>query len=114
MSETKATFYQWALVELFGHQRIAGRVTEAEISGGKFIRVDVPQIGNLQPVTRFYGAAAIYGITPVTEDTALRLAAQIEAAPLAVWDAQRLFKDKQLPSSVRDDDDEEEDERNFD
>lgn len=105
MEQAKSTFDQWALVELFGHQRIAGRVTEAEIGGGKFIRVDVPQIGDLQPVTRFYGGAAIYGITPVTEETALKLAGQIEAAPLAVWDAQRLFKDKQLPASSEEDDD---------
>ena len=35
-------FDQWAVVELFGHQQIAGRVTEASIGGCSFLRVDVP------------------------------------------------------------------------
>lgn len=36
----KTTFDEWALVELFGHNRIVGRVTEATLAGGNFIRVD--------------------------------------------------------------------------
>lgn len=32
----------WAIVELFGHARIAGRVTEQVIAGQGFIRADVP------------------------------------------------------------------------
>jgi hypothetical protein len=35
-------FDSWAVVELFGHQQIAGRVTEASIGGCSFLRVDVP------------------------------------------------------------------------
>src|SRR6185437_10448897 len=90
--QEKTPFEHFALVELFGHQRIAGKVTEAEIGGGKFIRVDVPAIGELQAVTRFYGPAAIYGITPVTEETALALAKQFQVAPIAAWDARRMLK----------------------
>lgn len=84
-------FEEFALVELFGHNRIAGKVTEAEIGGGKFIRVDVPQIGELQPVTRFYSPAAIYGITPLTEETCIGLAASLRAAPMNKWDAQQVL-----------------------
>jgi hypothetical protein len=37
-------FDQWCIVELFGHTKIAGKVSEAQIGGQSFIRVDVPQI----------------------------------------------------------------------
>jgi hypothetical protein len=108
MAEVKTSFEHWALVELFGHQRIAGKVTEAEIGGGKFIRVDVPAIGGQQPITKYYGPAAIYGITPVTEETAIALAGRIDAMPVPAWDARQLLGDKvdqrSLPHPDDDDD----------
>jgi len=36
-------FEEWALLELFGHQRLAGRVTGTAARGASFVRVDVPQ-----------------------------------------------------------------------
>lgn len=105
MPEVKATFEHWALVELFGHQRIAGKVTEAEIGGGKFIRVDVPAIGTQQPITKYYGPAAIYGITPVTEETAIALAGRIDAMPVPAWDARQLLGDKKPQRMLDDPDD---------
>lgn len=43
MSETQTKFDHWCIVESFGHERIAGRVTEQTIGGCSFIRVDVPR-----------------------------------------------------------------------
>lgn len=60
----------YALVELFGHQRIVGRVSEATIAGGAFIRVDVPAFNGAAAFTRFFGPGAIYSINPVTEEIA--------------------------------------------
>lgn len=69
-SASAGQFDEWALLELFGHQRIAGRVRNASIGGGSFIRVDVPEIkGHQEPLTRFYSPQAVYGITPMTEQT---------------------------------------------
>lgn len=58
----ESKFDVWAVVELFGHQRIAGRVTEQVIAGQGFIRVDVPAIGNQSGFTRLFGSGAIYSI----------------------------------------------------
>jgi hypothetical protein len=32
----------WAVLELMGHRRIAGRITEVTIGGAGFLRIDVP------------------------------------------------------------------------
>jgi hypothetical protein len=40
MSEERKQFSEWAIIELFGHQRIAGRVSEQTIGGCAFVRDD--------------------------------------------------------------------------
>ena len=89
----------WALVELMGHQRIIGHVSEQEIAGAKLLRVDVPSLGEEQSVTKFFGPSAIYAITPLEEDTARVMASKIEVAPVSIWDARRIKE--QVPSLTR-------------
>lgn len=90
----KKTFDEWALVELFGHARIVGRVTEATIAGGTFIRVDVPdKDGNNTVFTRYFGPGAIYSMSPIDRDLALHLAAQQDSAPV---------KRYEMPPQLRD------------
>jgi hypothetical protein len=88
------SFDQWAVVELMGHQQIAGRVTEQSIGGAAFIRVDVPeqparpkrqQWDSDQPIitaySRFLSAASIYAINPCTEDVAKMAAERMRVRP---------------------------------
>lgn len=89
----------WALVELMGHQRIIGKVTEQEIAGSKLLRVDVPRLGDAQAITKYFGSSAIYAITPLDEDTARVMAAKVDVAPVSVWDARLIAK--QVPSLSR-------------
>lgn len=92
MSETQK-FESWAVVELFGHQRIAGLVTEATIGGCSFVRVDVPeqpeipasQWNSARPAlpayTRYFGQGAIYALNPCSEEGARYTASEIRARP---------------------------------
>lgn len=93
-------FKAWALLELFGHNRIAGRVTEQTIGGGSFIRVDVPETTESKEFTRLLNPSAIFAINPVTEEVAKGLAESIRSKPIEVWDArevlERLAKEKRL------------------
>ena len=82
MSET---FDQFAVVELFGHQIIAGKVTEQVIGGQGFVRVDVPTIEDQEGFTKFYGAGAIYAITPCNEETMLAAVSGLRQKPIDVW-----------------------------
>lgn len=62
----------WAIVEIFGHRKHAGRISEIEQFGAKMLRIDVPTSEHLTAafVTRIYGGAAIFGITYTDEATA--------------------------------------------
>ncbi len=102
-------FVGWAIVELFGHKRLAGHVSSQVVAGGSLVRIDVPETpADTRPVTQAYtklvGVAAIYGITPVTEDVARRAAREIER-----WNDPLPVQLPALPSSVAVDLDEEED-----
>ena len=61
-------FDVWAIVELFGHQVIAGRVTDQSVGGETFIRVDVPDIDGRPAYSRLFGKGAIYSITPTSDE----------------------------------------------
>lgn len=37
--------WEWAIVEVFGHRRHAGRIREEERFGAKMLRIDVPNKG---------------------------------------------------------------------
>ena len=61
----------WAIVELMGHRTFGGRVSEVEMFGGKLLRLDVYRTEDVAAeLTQFYGASAIYCITPTTEQKA--------------------------------------------
>ncbi len=78
-------FEQFAVVELFGHQVIAGKVSEQVIGGQGFVRVDVPATDGQPAFTKFYGAGAIYAITPCDEDTAIAAVIGLKQKPIDVW-----------------------------
>lgn len=60
----------WALLELMGHRQRVGRVSEAEIYGGKLLRIDIPVGDTAEVVTEFYGCSSIYGLRPLSEEIA--------------------------------------------
>jgi hypothetical protein len=86
MEEIKETFDCWAVLELFGHVRLAGRVTEASIGGCSFLRVDVPDAEGGIQFTRYFGNGAIYSMTPVTEEVARRVGNGSAQAPVKPWE----------------------------
>ena len=88
-------FDQWAIIELFGHTQIAGRVTEESIGGCSFLRVDVPEIGGRPGFTKYLGNGAIYSMTPVGEEIARAALERIRPAPISVY----IPVLKQLPAS---------------
>lgn len=91
MTTQPPAFLTYAIVELFGHSRIAGRVTEQVIAGQGFVRVDVPILPEdkyhqaQDGFSRLYGPGAIYSITPVSREIAIAAAQSMHVEPVNVY-----------------------------
>jgi len=90
MTADSNNFAAWGLLELFGHQRIAGQLSETTIGGCHFIRVDVPPVHKLAGYTRFFTQAAIFSLSPLSEAVTRQLAEALQAAPVHAYDLPRL------------------------
>jgi len=57
----------YAVVEIYGHRRHAGRISEVLVAGREMLRIDVPQGGSWEAVETFeYGGGAIFSIRRCT------------------------------------------------
>ena len=117
-------FEGWCILELMGHRRLAGWVSEQEFAGSAFVRLDVyehaPEPGGMvaggihepaEPdkaiVTQFYSPAAVYCITPTTEDIARKLGAKSKPEPVSRFELEpprRHPHERQYDAMHRDDD----------
>jgi hypothetical protein len=73
MSDAKEKFEYWGVLELMGHQRAAGRLSEQQVAGANLLRVDIPQGDTFRTV--FYGSSAIYAVH-ITDEAAARAMAK--------------------------------------
>jgi hypothetical protein len=87
MDESGDNFGTWAILELMGHVKLAGFVTEEELFGGKIGRIDIPGEDG-RDVTQYFGGHTIYRLTPVTEEVARRFAMRNQPRPVQVYELQ--------------------------
>lgn len=112
MPEQSTSFNTWAIVEVMGHKKFAGHVTEQAFGSAALIRVDVPETDQparngwsgprwilLPPrktaaYSKLIGVASIYMVTPCTEEVARKVATVIEATndpiPVEIPEERRL------------------------
>lgn len=102
----------WAVVELMGHVKLAGRLSEEEKFGAKMGRLDIPKqpapdcfvcrgsgqvsVNESGPslvcslcsgfVTQFFGGGSVYRITIVSEEVARHVAKGHTPQPVSPWD----------------------------
>lgn len=76
---------EYAIVELFGHTTLVGRILEVERFGAKMLALEPLFAGALLPPV-FHGGAAIYRLTPCSAEVAFK------QTPTHLW---------QLPPAVR-------------
>lgn len=96
----------WAVLELFGHARIAGAVSEQTFGGATLVRVDVPavrfeevdydiktengyakKVRTIPAHTRSFGPGAIYSINWCDEHAATAAAHSIKHEPINPYSA---------------------------
>jgi len=76
----------WAIVELFGHVRLAGKVSQAEQYGTTMLRLDVPDVDGHPGFTSFKGGSALYSVTPTTEEIAIGVIRRLRPEPVSTYD----------------------------
>lgn len=92
MQNTK--FDTWAILDMMGHQRLAGRVTEETIGGVSLLRCDIPESDGIPAWTTYITASSLYQMTPVTEEIAHNMAAKLCKQPISLYDLPEEWRDK--------------------
>lgn len=92
MTDDMKLFEGWAILELMGHRRLAGYVSEVEIAGQGFLRLEIPEVveddETMPAVTQFYSPSSVYALTPTTEETARGVRSR--PAPVHAYEVARL------------------------
>lgn len=87
MSDEHADDVGWAIMELMGHRRLAGYVTETTLAGKGVLRLDVH---GKEPgpalVTQYYPPDSLYCLTPTTEAIARALGERLRPAPVSRYE----------------------------
>lgn len=73
-------------MELFGHQKLSGKLSEQTIGGVHFIRIDVPAVEGEPAYTRFFTQGAIYGRTVLIEGIVTKLVGYLRAKPVQAYE----------------------------
>lgn len=68
----------WAILEIMGHERLAGKVSEALVAGTKMVQVEVPASDKLPAFTRLLSPTALFSLTPVPEAVARVVAGNLQ------------------------------------
>lgn len=74
-------FDEWAIVELMGRRRLAGRIRETQQAGAGIYRLDIPAVDDHPAETHYYSPGSVYAIHPTTEDLARAAAAHFAFRP---------------------------------
>ena len=109
-ADSPLAFDEWCILEIMGHQRYAGRVTEHTIAGASFLRIDIPAVEDQASFTKLFSASSVYAITPTTQELATALASKLKNTPISVYDLPeamraKLQSVKPRPIYIEDDDD---------
>lgn len=83
--EQEQPFDEFCVVELFGHQRTAGRVRPAAFPAGH-VRLDIPATDGHEAMTQILNPSSVYRMTPTTEEIATAVAANCRPAPVQRWE----------------------------
>lgn len=102
MAPEADSFSEWVIIELLGHRRLGGFLTEQQIAGASFLRLDIPGAGTRRDddgeleiamrggfeggATQFYSPNSVYAITPTTQEIATVVAGRSNMAPVARWE----------------------------
>jgi hypothetical protein len=91
----------WAIIELYGHRKIGGRITEVVIAGKSFVQVDVPtKDDGFAPSV--YNPNSFFGFHPVSEEIARAFAKRNPFRPVEDYEIGLPNPQRALPGMIGD------------
>ena len=81
----KEKFAQWGVIQLMGHVTYAGYIEDITVFGKPQIKLTVPKVEGDKEIPsfiKFISPNSLYDITPVAEEFATKMAAQLRKAPI--------------------------------
>lgn len=92
--EAAKAYSGWAIVELMGHVRLAGRVSEEPMFGTALLRIDVPEGDGY--TTQYASGGSIYRLTPCSEEVARAVVGSSRPMPIEPWEMRRLERPRAI------------------
>ncbi len=86
---TQEPFSEWVICELMGRIRLAGHLTEQQVAGGHFLRLDIHGEEGPAVMTQLIPpppGGPVYRITITTEAVARKIGGRSVPAPVARWE----------------------------
>lgn len=113
MSTATERFETWGVVEVMGHKKFAGLISERVVAGAAFVQVDVPAFEDKPAFTKLFGPGSIYCITPLVEQLARGYAQQLHENAISIYDLPLAFRQAQIPFAGETDDQDEDDDEGY-
>lgn len=85
MGVEKEKLEQYAVIEMMGHRKIVGKITESDIAAGSLLKVTVLGKDGVPDRTEYIGTGSIYCLTIVDEESAKLVAAANAPEPTWAW-----------------------------
>lgn len=83
---TDNKFETWGVLQIMGHKKYAGYISEQAIAGAAMVRIDVPAVDGRPAFTELFGVGSIYAISPTSEEVAREIAKGLRITPVTEWD----------------------------
>ena len=96
-------FEIFALISLFGHKRLAGKVTLQVLGNLTMLRVDIPETTKVPAFTKYINPSAIYTMDPITEDLMHTLAESFKEQPIEAYNIMEVVR-RMKPGLMKGDD----------
>jgi flagellar biosynthesis regulator FlbT len=91
----ESSFDQWAIIEVFGHEKYAGHVSSTNVGGHAMILLEVPEVQNMKVTlpafTKYISLSSVFSITPVGEEYAREMAAKLSKQPISGYEHQQVI-----------------------
>lgn len=108
--ERELVDFGWCIIEIFGHRKLGAQCREVPMAGGVMLRCDIPGSDGVEPFTQFYGASALFCVSPCSEVAARAVAARYTQPPIQRYElpAPRAGREEERDTAADFDDDVEE------